>query len=185
MGLICVWFIISWCLALRMKCSGSPGWVRHRLGQKAQGLLKMKKMVGDKRSQCSTPEKLFSCYMSFCAQERLCRGQRLEMEFTVYECRSCGFCRTFDTSQRDKILQSTSSCFVHLLIRTSKTQQNCCLYLKPGLKVEQTLKCTAWIVYLGPKPEFQPDFVLADMCQCKWLAQGLFCNFKFVLVSLK
>lgn len=84
MGLICVWFIISWCLVLRMKCSGSPGWIRHRLGQKAQGLIKIKKMVGAKRSQRSTPAKLFSRYMFFHAQIRLSCGRRLEIEFMVY-----------------------------------------------------------------------------------------------------
>lgn len=157
---------------LGMKWTGSPWWGRHWLGQKAQGVMKRKKMGGAGGSQRSIPENLFSWDTSFHAQWILSCSQTLRLSLCCLGIK--------EGLPGHQLAGQTPSKHKQVLSGHLKLSKVAVFLLKPVLKVEQTLKCFAywrWIVYLGPKLEFQAAFSLADMCQCRWLAQGLFWNF--------
>lgn len=163
---------------LRMKWSGSLWWVRQSGPGSTDGQMKMgKAKVGAGRSRGSIAEyHSHLVHLSMLRWESwVLRHQRMSLWMWALSTVLVGACRALTPAEGQP---PAKQCFVHRLFRVFHTQWSCRSCFKLGLRDYQVL--ALGLIRTGHVFRFRAGIPFAGVCQCRWLAQGLFCDSSFV-----
>lgn len=117
----------------------------------------------------------FSSCTSFHAQVGLLGHQRMSLWMWALSTVLVGACRALTPAEGQP---PAKQCFVHRLFRVFHTQWSCRSCFKLGLRDYQVL--ALGLIRTGHVFRFRAGIPFAGVCQCRWLAQGLFCDSSFV-----